>query len=289
MMCAKVWSNHVAVGIAYSGYTPTFVRENPDVVDYVEVPFELLRHDPSVIEILTFKPIVLHCASLSIAGMVLPTEKTVAAIQHWVHRTQTPWLGEHLSFIAADREQAGDFADEYAPGEPYNIGYTVSPPTNEGSIQQVLRSIQFCEQHFDVPLLLENPPLYFATPGSTMTQVEFINEISARSSVDLLLDLAHFYITSQTMGFDPLREITFLPLERVKEVHISGVDVQSDSYWDNHANRAPEVEFELLGLVLERAAVRGITLEYNWSAQFPASVLLDEIARTRKVIARVED
>ncbi len=288
-MCAKVWSNHPAIGIAFSGSTPKFVRENPNAIDYVEVPFELLRHDPNVIEIAALKPIVLHCASLSIAGSVPPTEKTVVAIQDWVHRTQTPWLGEHLSFITAEREQAGEFADEYAPGEPYNIGYTVSPPMNEATAQQVLHSIQFCEQHFDVPLLLENPPLYFRTPGNTMTQVEFINAVCARSSVHLLLDLAHFYITSQTMGFDPLQEIASLPLERVNEVHISGVDVQSGAHWDNHANRAPEVEFELLALVLRRANVKGITLEYNWSAQFPAAILLDEIVRARKVIERVKD
>lgn len=287
-MSSAVFNSHPAIGIAYSGYTPGFVREYPDIVDYVEVPFELLRHDPSVIKISEFKPIVLHCASLSMAGSVLPTEQTATAIKEWVQRTKTPWLGEHLSFITAERELAGDFADEYAPGEPYNIGYTVSPPMNEATIQRVLRSIQFCEQHFDVPLLLENPPLYFRTPGSTMTQVEFVNEICARSSVRLLLDLAHFYITSRTMGFDSVQEIRSYPLERVIEVHISGVDEQAGAHWDNHANRAPQVEFDMLSIVLEHAEVRGITMEYNWSSQFPSTVLIDEINRARKVLATVK-
>jgi uncharacterized protein len=275
-----------AIGIAHSGYTSTFLERHPDSVDYVEIPFELLRHDSTAIEVSCSKPVVLHCASMSMAGSVPPSEATVAQIQEWIGRTGTPWLGEHLSFITADRSEAGNGADEYAPGEPYNIGYTVSPPMNDETVDRVLGAIGFCDRRFAIPLILENPPLYFVTPGSTMTQTEFIVEICARSRVGLLLDLAHFYISSQTMRFDPLAEIDSLPLERVVEAHISGVDIQGGAHWDNHAGRAPEIELELLRRLLERSQVQGVTLEYNWSSQFPMTVLLEEIGRVRTVIDR---
>lgn len=274
-----------AIGIAYSDYTPRFLREHGEAIDYVEVPFELLRHNAAVIEIAAAKPIVLHCASMSVAGAVPPPESTVDDICGWIDRTETPWIGEHLSFITAEREAAGPVADEYAPGEPYNIGYTVCPPMNEDTIGRVLRSIRRAEERFPVPMLLENPPIYFPIPGSTMTQIEFVGEICDRSDIGLLLDLAHFYITSQTVGFDPLEAISDYPLERVVEVHLSGVETEAGGHWDNHARRAPEIEFELLSAVLDRADVRGITLEYNWSARFPPAVLLDEIARARERVA----
>ena len=38
------------IGLAYGPGVPGFVAGNPNVVDYVELPFELLRHDPSAIE-----------------------------------------------------------------------------------------------------------------------------------------------------------------------------------------------------------------------------------------------
>ncbi len=274
-----------AIGIAYSGYTPLFLDEHGDAVDYVEVPFELLCHDSSVIEVRDVKPIVLHCASLSVAGSVPPSEQTIDAIRGWIERTETPWLGEHLSFITATRELAGPVADEYAPGEPYNIGYTVCPPMNEATVERVLRVLALAELRFPVPMLLENPPVYFPVPGSTMTQVEFVSEICARSSAPLLLDLAHFYITSQTMGFDPCEAVLSYPLDRVVEVHLSGVETEAGGHWDNHAKRAPDIEFELLALVLARSSVKAITLEYNWSARFPAAVLLEEIARARETVA----
>jgi uncharacterized protein len=238
-----------------------------------------------VIEIGAVQPIVLHCASLSVAGAVAPAESTVEEIRGWIERTRTPWLGEHLSFITAERAEAGPVADEYAPGEPYNIGYTVCPPMNEQTVGRVLRTIELAEREFDVPMVLENPPVYFPIPGSTMSQVELISEICDRSSTGLLLDLAHFYITSQTMGFDPLEELRSYPLERVVEVHISGVETEAGGHWDNHAKRAPAIEFDMLALVLEHAQVRAITLEYNWSARFPVTVLLDEIDRARRTVA----
>jgi uncharacterized protein (UPF0276 family) len=116
-----------SVGVAYSSYILPFLHECLESLDYVEVPFELIRHDPSVLRVSTVKPVVLHCASLSIAGTVRPAEETVQAIRQTAEATGTPWIGEHLSFIAAERPENAFNADEYAPGEPYNIGYTVSP------------------------------------------------------------------------------------------------------------------------------------------------------------------
>jgi uncharacterized protein (UPF0276 family) len=190
------------IGVAFGPHTPTLLEADPESIDYVEVPYELLRHDPSVISFSRLKPFILHCASLSIAGTISPSDETINDIRHWVRRTDTPWLGEHLSFITADRPENAFNAEEYAPGEPYNIGYTVSPPMNDTTVEVVLESIASYARRFNVPLLLENPPLYLSTPGSTLSQVEFITRICSRSPVLLLLDLTHFYITSRNMGFD---------------------------------------------------------------------------------------
>ena len=284
-MKEKRWSKGIRVGLAYNAYVPKFLAAYPDAVDYVEVPFELLQHDRAVIEIRNKKPIVLHCASMSVAGSVPPTDATVRAIGEWTRRTGTPWLGEHLSFVTADRSLAGENAEAYAPGEPYNIGYTVSPPMNPASVNTVVRAVELCHNRFPVPVVLENAPIYFQSPGTTMSQIEFIRAICDASPVMLLLDLAHFYITSQTLDFDPFEAIETFPLERVVEAHISGVSDDGDELWDNHASRAPEAVYRLLETVVEKAhRLQAITLEYNWSSRFPSDTLLDEIDRVRRTI-----
>lgn len=275
-----------ALGIAYSGYTAKFLRENPGLLDYVEVPYELLMHDPSVFEIAQRIPVVLHCASMSIAGSVPVSEATVSSIRSWLERTGSPWLGEHLSFIIAERSLAGEGAEEYAPGEPYNIGYTVHPPMNAEAVETVVAAVQRCRQSFEVPLLLENPPLYFDVPGSRMGQTEFVEEIVRRSGVGLLLDLAHFCITAHNSGLDARAELERYPLERVVEIHVSGIDEQEGVFWDNHATTAPPEVLDLLEAALLRAPAKAITLEYNWSLRFPGQVLLEEVARIREAVER---
>lgn len=284
-MRTAVFDSHPAIGIAYSDYVPTFLNDHPDAVDYVEMPFELLHHNPSVAEIQLRKPLILHCASLSMAGFVPPDDETVESVKHWTDKTETPWLGEHLAFITAEREQA-NAPETRSAGDAYDIGYSVNPPANAASLRQVLHALEIYQERLGVSILLENSPVYFVPPGSTMTQFEFLREICSRSSAQLLLDLTHFYITACTFGLDPRTEILSLPVDRVVEVHLSGVAWQDGIYWDDHTRPAPEIVFELLGLVLEKSQLRAVTLEYNWSVRFPRTTLLQEIARTREVLAK---
>jgi uncharacterized protein (UPF0276 family) len=272
------------VGISYCGYVPAFVERHPDSIDYIEIPFEMLRHDPSTASRFLEKPVILHCASMSMAGFVAPGAETLKQIEYWLKATQSPWLGEHLSFISAERPSIP--ADEYAPGEPYNIGYTVAPQNSEETVDRVLLSLAVCEQSFEVPILLENPPIYFVVPGGTMSQAELFSEICRRSSVGLLLDLAHLVITCRTLGQDPFAILNSLPLDRVREVHISGVDEEGEMNWDNHAAKAPDIVFDLLEYLVTRSSVEAVTLEYNWSSVFPEAVLLSEIGRVRSNLQR---
>ena len=272
-----------SVGLAYSSAARSFVDRHRAEVDHIEIPFELLRHDPRVLDWLGMPPAILHCASLSIAGFRRCSEDTISQIVHFAQRLRTPWIGEHLAFISADRSNAGPRPEEYAPGEPYNIGYTVSPVMNESSVSRIARTLSSYANEFPIPLLIENSPIYFDAPGSAMSQSDFISAICGQTTVGLLLDLAHFVITSRASGFDPFAELDRLPLDRVVEVHISGVDEQGDGSWDNHAKRAPEIVHQLLDHVLQRVTPRAITLEYNWSSRFPEVVLYEELSRVREL------
>jgi uncharacterized protein (UPF0276 family) len=109
--------------------------------------------------------------------------------------------------------------------------------------------------------------------------------VSARCDVDLLLDLSHLLIASLNTGADPFAELERLPLERVVEVHISGLSAQSGIVWDDHATPAPDEVFALLERLLERARPRALTIEYNWSA-LPDSVVLSHIWKARTMLAR---
>ena len=272
----KVLDRDAVVGLAYGPGVRELVASAPGLVDYVEVPFEQLRHTPAVASLQEEIPIVLHCASLSVAGFVPPDEQTVDAIAGEAVRTGTPWIGEHLAFISADG--LGDEAD------PTSLTYTVCPQLSEETVERVAENLAALRPRFGVPLILENSPQYFDVPGSTMNMVDFINAVAARADVGLLLDLTHFVITCTNTGVEPVRELERMPLERVVEVHISGLNQQSGIVWDDHATPAPALVFDLLGRLLQRVTPRAVTLEYNWSANFPRGVLREHIERTRRLL-----
>ena len=113
-----------------------------------------------------------------------------------------------------------------------------------------------------------------------------MREICKRSSVRLLLDLTHFYITSRNMGFDPFHALERYPLDRVDEIHISGASYQGGAWWDDHACPSSDEVIEMLAFTMRRAAPQAITLEFNWSARFPLDTLISELERTRKVAGK---
>lgn len=265
------------IGMAHGPGVLPLVERYPHLLDYIELPFELLRHDPSALKTKNTAPIILHCASMSIAGFVPPADATLDAIAAKVDLTGTPWIGEHLAFISADPLPGSALHD------PTTLTYTVCPQLSEEVLENACANVARLQDRFSVPLIVENSPQYFAIPGSTMSIVDFVAEFHRRTDVGMLLDLAHFRISAMNMNFEPAREILRLPLEKVVEIHISGFDIQAETAWDDHAGLADEETFDLLAVVLSRARPRAITFEYNWSPELDDDVIVQQVDRARSM------
>lgn len=263
------------LGLAYGPSALAYLNEHPGGVDYLEIPFEQLRHAPALAAIQERIPLVLHCASLSVAGSVAPSAATFDAVAQMARRTATPWIGEHLAFIAAE-----DTDDPAA--EPTTLSYTVCPQLSEESVERVASNLATARARIgDIELIVENSPQYFDVPGSTMGMSDFVGAVARRCDVGLLLDLTHYLITCINTGVEPRAELERWPLERVVEVHVSGLSSQSGIAWDDHAMPAPPLVFELLDTVLRRVRPRALTVEYNWSPTFPQAILAQHLSRLR--------
>jgi uncharacterized protein (UPF0276 family) len=270
------------IGLAYGPGFEEFIASNGGLIDYVEIPFEQLRHTPQLGIIREHLPVILHCASLSVAGFIPPSRATVDALVDQAARTCTPWIGEHLAFVSADG--INEEADRDLT--PTNLTYTLCPQLSEETVERVVDNLASFKEIFSVPLILENSPQYFKVPGSTMDMVDFVSAVASQTDTGLLLDLSHFAITSLNTKVDATKEIDRLPLERVVEIHISGYNEQEGVVWDDHAAPAPPLVFDLLERVAGRARPKAVTLEYNWLT-FPTAVVLSHIERSRALLERV--
>ena len=126
---------HPQIGLAYSGYTSTFLDDYPGVIDFVEIPFELVYYDPRPLEIPDGYPLLLHCSSLSLAGDVPPADQIVDSITSWIGRMKVPWLSEHLAFVTAKRPAYPGLLSDTLP---YDVGYSINPPMNMETVQRVV-------------------------------------------------------------------------------------------------------------------------------------------------------
>ena len=270
-----------SLGLAYGPGILEFLGQSPGYSDYIEMPFEQLRHNPGLASVQETAPVILHCASMSVAGFIPPSPETISAISLETSRTQTPWIGEHLAFVSAD----GINEEADRDTAPTNLTYTICPQLSEEAVERVSMNLSSLRSKFPAPIILENSPQYFPIPGSTMGMADFVAMVSAQCDVDLLLDLSHFMITSMNTGVDSSKEIEKLPLERVVEIHLSGMNLQDGIVWDDHAVPAPPEMFDLLRQVVKRARPRALTVEYNWEA-LPHPVILSHLERARGILAR---
>jgi uncharacterized protein len=270
-----------SLGLAHGPGILDFMDQNPGYVDYIEMPFEQLRHNPGLVSVQEIAPIVLHCASMSVAGFIAPSQETTDAISQETARTQTPWIGEHLAFVSAD----GINEEADRDTAPTNLTYTIAPQLSEEAVERVAINLSSLRPKFSAPIILENSPQYFPIPGSTMGMADFVAMVSSQCDVDLLLDLSHFMITSMNTKVDASKEIEKLPLERVVEIHLSGMNLQEGIVWDDHAVPAPPEMFDLLSQVVKRARPRALTMEYNWES-LPHPVIVSHLERARNILAR---
>ncbi|CAM3366992.1 hypothetical protein SAMN04488021_1637 [Paracoccus aminovorans] len=292
-------NERTVVGLTYSEYVPGLVKAEPGLLDYVEIAFEQLLGTPEVGALHDEIPIVLHCASLSIAGNNPPEQALVDKLAYWIEKTKTPWVGEHLAYVRSDghyreiaehdavtaaEDRAG--AEFVLDGVPFNVGYTVSPQLSEAVLNRVVSASATWEAKLGATVLLENGPVYFFMPGSTMSQVEFLNLLCAkRPEARLLLDLSHLAISCSNLSLDPFETLAALPLERVVEVHLSGAREEGGIVWDDHTMPAPGLVFELFDRLMSASRPRAVTLEYNWDATFPTETVIRDVQRVRRIIS----
>jgi len=211
--------------------------------------------------------------------------------QHFAFgRGQWGWAGaagggcqsgvDDVAFILADS------LDHNGTADPIELTYTICPQLSPDTIERVDENLRRLRGRFSVPIILENSPQYFSVPGSTMSMPQFVAQVAQSCDVDLLLDVTHFLITTSNMELDPMESLHTLPLERVVEIHFSGMSMQSGRWWDDHSAPAPDTAFDLLEIAKSRIRAKAVTFEYNWASSMPETVVIEQITRARELLAR---
>ena len=167
---------------------------------------------------------------------------------------QSPWLS---TGIGASAEPQAHRDGPYREGNPEDL------QTREVVIDNILKHGRRLQEWAGVPLLLENfnyHPTnayeYICEPGTFSFLIDHIG-------CGMLLDLAHARISAHNMGWSDARlYLEALPLQKIREVHITRPGWQGDQMVDLHQPLQAD-DFELLSWVLDRAPVEAVTIELD--------------------------
>jgi uncharacterized protein (UPF0276 family) len=168
-----------------------------------------------------------------------------------------------------------------------------SPPTDAEVVNRMVAVTRVFAERLALPLLVENVPYLgeWDTLLRPPTDPEVIREVCERAGAGLLLDLAHARIAAYHRGEDVRAYVGGMPLERVREIHVSGPGASPEKGLDDLHQELRREDYELLAWALERTRPRVVALEYGgtgplfeWRSD-PAA-LERQLTRLRELRAR---
>jgi uncharacterized protein (UPF0276 family) len=194
-------------------------------------------------------------------------QQIVARTLGALERTRAPWLSVHLGFSAAE-VRFEVHMNALSPALP-----------REELLLQICRNARALAEAIPVPLILENLDYCPGGAYEHICEPEFIATVLEQTGAGLLLDLAHAQVSASRMGVPIEAYLEQLPLERVRQLHISGPRERDGVLYDAH-EVLQENDYALLDWVLRRTEPLALTLEYNREA----SALREQIRLLRGML-----
>jgi len=278
---------------AGAGLKPEHARdifETPHLVDFFEIhaenymgaggpPHHLLR------QIRSGYPVSIHGVGLSIGGAEPLDRDHLDRLKALTNRYQPILFSEHLAWSTHD----GVFLNDLLP-----------LPYNRATLQRVCDHIGQVQDELGTRMLLENPSTYIQIKSSTLSETEFLRDVSRRTGCGLLLDVNNVYVSATNHGFDPMAYVAEFPVEAVGEIHLAGYAADRDGAGrtlliDSHGTQVAEAVWSLFRQAIARTGPVPTLIEWdNDVPTFPVlsgeveraqRVLADEIARRRTLLA----
>lgn len=177
------------------------------------------RSKEKLIHLLVYYPDKDRKVFINLADKDFPEKIQALGLPEKVRKVNPKWVSFHLMYSASNVE--------FSPGnDQYDSVASEDPlPSEEEFFETVCKNITKAKELFNEEVLLENieyvPDRYSHGFLRFVTDPSFIKRVLEKTDSGMLLDLEHAYVSARNTGkklIDYLRE---LPLERVREIHLS--------------------------------------------------------------------
>ena len=182
--------------------------------------------------------------------------------------TQSRWVTPHIELLPYHIFAAG-----------WHLGLYLPPPNPEKSKERFLHRLAELKKAIQTPVLLENMAALPGLKYGFAASPETISEMVQKSGCGLLLDLPHARVAASYQGFDVKDYLQRLPLDKVKQIHVSGPELKNGILWDRHEVMQAE-DYALLEWALKHSSPEIITLEYIRGKD----ALREQLSRIRQIL-----
>ena len=141
-------------------------------------------------QIAALYPLSLHGVGLSIGGAGPLDKAHLTRLRRLIDRYRPQSFPEHLAWSTHDT----GFLNDLLP----------LPYTDE-TLERVVAHVDEAQQAIGRRLLLENPSTYVLFAETTIDEIDFLSEISARTGCGLLLDVNNVMVSAVNHRLDALR------------------------------------------------------------------------------------
>jgi len=135
-------------------------------------------------------------------------------------------------------------------------------------------NVEWLTNRFGSQILIENNNFYKTGAYDLVTNPEFISEAIVGSGVGFLFDFAHAAVSAHNLGMSFRQYVDALPLDRVKQIHVSSPTLGKDGMLDSHELPGLDLVNEALVLVGGKTGeAPAITVEYYKNVDILVSFL----------------
>ena len=221
-------------------------------------------------------PISVHGVGLSIGGEAPLDRDHLARLAHLCGWLNPASFSEHLAWST----HGAEFLNDLLP-----LPYT------SATLATVVSHIDQVQATLGRRMLLENPAVYLDFAETEMDEVDFLNEVVARTGCGLLLDVNNVHVSSTNRQTDPFDYIDRFAHDQVGEIHLGGHDQDHDDTGaplliDSHGCEIVDPVWELYAHTLATGGAKPTLIE--WDNDVPDwPVLAAEADRAARLLQKV--
>jgi len=170
------------------------------------------------------QPCLVHGIGYPIAGTICDQQQHIDEFRRWTQELRSPWFSEHLSILHVQG------AREVQP-----CGFLMPPVQTDEQVELAARNIVSRKAAVGRPFAFETGVNYFVRHDCEMPDGDFFAAVAQAADCGILLDLTNLWVNHKN-GRTRIQDVLArLPLERIWEVHLAGIEFAHGYWLDAHS------------------------------------------------------